>query len=130
MLDLICYCVHDPLTGELRALITTKRGYSYQIDQAGAFIQTTASSARYYFADLAAKSMYFVAKKHKPRGSVRTTLLAPLQSASLLYLSSNYPPVSHSRVVLCLRKVQITRAGVTQRERVYFCYTAHVVWGC
>lgn len=75
MLDLICYYVHDPLTGKLRALIVIKGLNNIKSGHMGALTQTAETTLRCYFTHLAAKSMHFVANKHKPRGSVHTTLL-------------------------------------------------------
>lgn len=78
-----------PTHRELRALIVIKDWNNIASGQVRALTQTAATTPGCYFTHLSTKSMYFVANKHKPRGSVHTTLLL----RSRAHLCSIYPQI-------------------------------------
>lgn len=55
-------------------------------------MQTTVSSYQCYFVYLTVKSIHFVLNKHKPRGSMHTTLLLSCERISGVYILAKLSP--------------------------------------
>lgn len=78
MLHLVCYCVHAPGGAAAAGVSINKtppKPWCVHGTQWGGHL----SPWSVFLCVLAAKSMYFVASKHKPRGSAHTTLPPQLQ---------------------------------------------------
>lgn len=84
-----------PTHGRLWPSITGKQWNYLTSDQCGAPGLISTTPLMWYFSYFAAKSMYFLANKHKPRGSVHTTLLPRLRAHHAVFILKLPPGLTH-----------------------------------